>query len=513
MSNFINTLRKTVLICLLFCAVASNAQDITWQKCIGTENTDEASMVFNDDEGNLVIVGNEAHPDFTGVLRNYTIVAKYNIHGKELWRKYHDIPYQTLNPPIDYTLLDHFYTVEGGQKLINIYLNINSRFILYKILDSNGDAYNYEDQISSIFTVDRNNISSYATSECNRTAAACYGPDSLTVLRNIWIEDTTHQTFGHQWNYSWRQNVRTGSIDGHYDVNNQDITTDEDGNIYLLTQIERWDFQHCTDCGDIFVNAYCMIIKIDNDANLVKSYKIKTVNAVVSNMKFVKCKDGQIIVKIDDINASGTEVLSSVYHLNYDLEQTKTYPLDKQYDFAVADDDNNVYLSKFLWDPNLYTFDCRVTKYSVYGIKIWSKLYGGKQTEFPRGLTTTIDGGLAMIATTESNNGDVTGNHGGSDIWLVKIDGSPVIGTHDVAENQVSVFPNPTAGFIHINGIEEAVEVNIVDITGQTVLSTKMNKSDNNTLTTEGLPSGCYFLKIKSNGNTNNYATVKVIKI
>ncbi|HKR03149.1 MAG TPA: T9SS type A sorting domain-containing protein, partial [Bacteroidia bacterium] len=54
----------------------------------------------------------------------------------------------------------------------------------------------------------------------------------------------------------------------------------------------------------------------------------------------------------------------------------------------------------------------------------WQKCFGGSsQDNFTR-LYPTADGCFLLIGTTYSNDGDVTGNHGNTDIWLVKINAS-----------------------------------------------------------------------------------------
>jgi len=57
----------------------------------------------------------------------------------------------------------------------------------------------------------------------------------------------------------------------------------------------------------------------------------------------------------------------------------------------------------------------------------WQKCFGGTLEDFTRSLELTSDGGFAFVASTESNDGDVSGNHGEADFWLVKADASGTI--------------------------------------------------------------------------------------
>jgi hypothetical protein len=54
----------------------------------------------------------------------------------------------------------------------------------------------------------------------------------------------------------------------------------------------------------------------------------------------------------------------------------------------------------------------------------WQKSFGGSGSETVSKIINTPDGGFLVGTITESNNGDVSGNHGATDIWLLKLDGS-----------------------------------------------------------------------------------------
>ena len=54
------------------------------------------------------------------------------------------------------------------------------------------------------------------------------------------------------------------------------------------------------------------------------------------------------------------------------------------------------------------------------GNKISSNVFGGKNTDAGKSVITTDDGGYITVGNTSSNNADVSGNLGGSDMWAVK---------------------------------------------------------------------------------------------
>ncbi|MBC7552667.1 MAG: T9SS type A sorting domain-containing protein [Taibaiella sp.] len=52
----------------------------------------------------------------------------------------------------------------------------------------------------------------------------------------------------------------------------------------------------------------------------------------------------------------------------------------------------------------------------------WVKVFGGRDDDLAFKACQTPDGGYAVLALTLSNDGDVTGNKGGGDIWLLRTD-------------------------------------------------------------------------------------------
>ena len=65
--------------------------------------------------------------------------------------------------------------------------------------------------------------------------------------------------------------------------------------------------------------------------------------------------------------------------------------------------------------------DIWVVKLNATGGIRWQKTLGGSNWEMPNAIQATADGGYAIAGATNSNDGDVKGNHGGDDIWFVKL--------------------------------------------------------------------------------------------
>ncbi len=102
-------------------------------------------------------------------------------------------------------------------------------------------------------------------------------------------------------------------------------------------------------------------------------------------------------------------------------------------------------------------FDCWVVKLNENGSIQWKKTYGGSDNDWPYSIQQTSDGGYIMAGLTMSNNGDVSGNHGDRDCWVVKlnqiggIQWSKTLGGSDIDE-AFSVRQTSNGGYIVAGG-------------------------------------------------------------
>ncbi|QDK77495.1 hypothetical protein EXU85_02330 [Spirosoma sp. KCTC 42546] len=67
------------------------------------------------------------------------------------------------------------------------------------------------------------------------------------------------------------------------------------------------------------------------------------------------------------------------------------------------------------------TNDVFVGKLNREGTIGWYKFFGGSGHDIANAVKETADGGFLVGGYTESNDGDVSGNHGGGDAWLLKL--------------------------------------------------------------------------------------------
>ncbi|HPW99010.1 MAG TPA: T9SS C-terminal target domain-containing protein [Flavobacterium sp.] len=62
-----------------------------------------------------------------------------------------------------------------------------------------------------------------------------------------------------------------------------------------------------------------------------------------------------------------------------------------------------------------------ILKLNATGVTVWEKFYGGGNDDRAFSLNKCLDGGYIVVGRTSSNDGNVTGNHGDFDWWVIKL--------------------------------------------------------------------------------------------
>jgi hypothetical protein len=86
--------------------------------------------------------------------------------------------------------------------------------------------------------------------------------------------------------------------------------------------------------------------------------------------------------------------------------------------------------------------------------------------------------------------------------------GNETLSDTDFTANQFSIYPNPTKDVLHISGMENEVAVQVFDLLGKQVFSTKIH-NPNEALDVSNLETGVYLVKVY---NSENSFTQKIIK-
>ena len=121
--------------------------------------------------------------------------------------------------------------------------------------------------------------------------------------------------------------------------------------------------------------------------------------------------------------------------------------------------------------------DYWVVKFDTNGTLLWEQSYGGILEEQAHYMIATNDNGLAITGVSTENSDDVTGYHGGqADYWVVKLNPDSMVGINEIKnKGNIVVYPNPVSSTLTIRNLSPAGagrnEIEITDVFGRTVYS------------------------------------------
>ena len=164
--------------------------------------------------------------------------------------------------------------------------------------------------------------------------------------------------------------------------------------------------------------------------------------------------------------------------------------------------------------------DCWIVKLDSTLAIQWQKSVGGSLGDAASSIQQTNDGGYIVAGHSDSNDGDVTGNHGESDFWIVKL--SSLVNVNEIQNSilDFQITPNPFSGETVISftfSSSKNVEFNIYDIEGRVIKNLNSKNLSNGTNeilwdatnnTGSKVDNGIYFITIVSD---NISETKKVV--
>lgn len=146
----------------------------------------------------------------------------------------------------------------------------------------------------------------------------------------------------------------------------------------------------------------------------------------------------------------------------------------------------------------------------VADIGQWQKCLGGPAQQFANAVIGTSDGGSAVCGFSISSGGDVGGNNGGVDFWVVKL--ANPLSVNEFGTSSISIYPNPATSHFIINPgqtHEKNIEVSVSNLLGQNVFKSKMSGSQIQ-ITTTDWAGGMYFVNL-SDETGRKIATKKIL--
>ena len=436
-----------------FWIVKINAMGILqWQKSYGGSGEDEATSIRNTSDGGYIVAGFTFSSDGNITVNkgaaDYWIV-KLNANGDVEWQKTYGGPGNDRANAIKQTP-DGGYVVAG-----------------------------FSNSVSGDITNSHGNNMDYWILKLNSTG-----------------------------NIQWQKSIGGLSDDKAYDI---DLTSDGG---YIVTG-DTSSSSSGDRSGNTQGGADVWVVKLSSAGNIVWE---KAFGGSAADLSFSvkQTKDGGYIVAGDTKSQNGDIIFNNggndywIIKLNSagNLEWQKTLgggAYDRAQSIIQLSDGNYMAVG---YSPssdgdvigNNGAVDYWLVKLNQNGDFIWQKCLGGSGSEFPYSLIQSSDGGVVIAGESDTNNnsGDVTGNHGFRDFWVVKL--NSVLGVNESAiANGISIHPNPAKNFFKINNLPMGTAVTIYDISGRVILSQKYNQ-ENISVDISQIKNGNYIVKAENSG-------------
>ncbi|HEU5167375.1 MAG TPA: IPT/TIG domain-containing protein, partial [Chitinophagaceae bacterium] len=170
------------------------------------------------------------------------------------------------------------------------------------------------------------------------------------------------------------------------------------------------------------------IVKLDNNGNTIWNKNISGYHSGLTSV--VQASDGGFVATGFDHDTSRFQILK--YSSSGNLLWQKFY--GGSFDdvgYNIIKTGNSGYLLSGYTESNdgnvtgnhsPGTADAWLVKTDSNGDIVWKKCFGGTGGDTAFAAVQTIDKGFVIVGSSNSNNGDLTGNNGLSDAWIFKID-------------------------------------------------------------------------------------------
>jgi len=404
-----------------------------WQQCLGGTSYDAATKVFIADDGGYILVGT-ANSNNGNVSGNHGAsdvwVLKLDATGTLQWQKCLggnkvDAAVSAVQLPGGNIFVLATVNSNNGNVTGNHGGNTNTSDVWLAALDPTGillwqktyGGTSFDEAHALLITSDNNLLIGASTESSNGDVTGHHGGQDFWMIKV--------DTLG---NMVWQKALGgTGSdicnsiteTNGGYiaagssNSSNCDVTRNNGGNDFWVVKTDFsgnliWEKSYggssnesafstlVNDYGNIVIGGYTS----SNDSDIVENH-------------------GGSEYWILELDASGMKIMQSTFGgSNSDLA------------FSLVKADADGYLLAGGTTSNDFDLqsaqphggeDCWLMKTDLSGNLVWSRAYGGSNSDRAFSVLQTADGGYVIAGYTQSNNGQVSGNHGASDLWVAKL--------------------------------------------------------------------------------------------
>ncbi len=497
----------------LFSFKASAQFVIDWQKSLGGSDWDSAWDIHQTTDGGYIIAGNSASIDGDLTInyggRDYWIVKLTN-SGEISWQKSFGGSNSELALSIEQTA-DEGYIVAGQSSSVdgNVTGNNGGNDFWIVKLTNDGDiewenslgGSEFDSAYSIQQTIDSGYIIAGRSSSNDADVTGNHGNS------DYWVVKLTNSG-----NIVWQK-----SIGGTGNDNATSIQQTSDGGYIVAGDSDSTDGDVTGNHG----NSDYWIVKLTNSGNIEWQKSIGgTGNDNATSIQ--QTIDGGYIIAGDSDSTDG-DVTGN--HGNSDywiVKLTNSGNIEWQNSYGGTSDDSADFIQQISDGGYIVTGDSSsadgdttsnqglsdvwILKLTNSGNIDWQKSIGGSDSEISKMIRQTNDGAYIALCRSRSLDGDVIGNHGNNDYWIVKLASETLSVNEFLTQKKINIFPNPTNGILNFDSQTTINKIQVYNSISEKIFS----NYNSNTLDISKLQKGMYLIEIED--SLGNIAYRKIIK-
>ncbi len=411
-----------VIICCCIHQALAQAPDIQWQKSLGGTGSDEAYSIQQTTDGGYIVAGTSSSNDgdvsgnHGGTIPKDFWVVKLNSIGNIEWQKSlggssDDVAYSIQQTSDGGYIVAGYSGSKDGDVSGNhgaadfwvVKLNSIGNIEWQKSLGGSGVdiAYSIQQTIDGGYIVVGSSSSKDGDVSDNHGALDCWVV-KLNSLGAIEWQKSFGGVTGLDYAYSVQQ-----THEGGYIVAGRAYLNSGDPGCWVvkLNSIGNVEWQNSFGGLSVIVMAAFSIQQITSGGYILAGYTSS------SDYSVIKLDATGNVVWQKSFGGSGTDGAYSIHETS-----------DSGYIVAGVSGSNNGDVT-----GNHGQNDYWVVKLDIDGKMEWQKALGGSSNEIARSIQQTSDDGYIVAGYSNSNDGDVSGNRGNSDFWVVKLEGHKYI--------------------------------------------------------------------------------------
>jgi hypothetical protein len=440
----------------IWVAKISSTGNLEWQRSLGSGGTEWADSIQQTQDGGFIIAGrsNTNGGDVTGNHGSYDFwVLKLNASGTLLWQK------SLGGSSLDVAK----YAIETS----------DNGFLIVGSTSSNDGDVTATNALESVWVVKTNPV---GVIEWQKT----YGGSNNESAN--YIQPTTDGGF---------------ILTGYSDSNDGDLTANNGALDIWVFKIDAggnllWQKSYGGSANDTGQNAK----QTSDGGYIIAGTTLSNDGDVSGNNGFI---DGWLV----RLDSTGNLLWQRAFG-GSDIDTLEEVQLTPNGGFVIAGitESNNGDVS-----GNHGMFDYWTLLVNSTGTIVWQRPLGGSGSDSGYAISLTSDGGYCIAGASESNDGDVSGNNGQHDFWLVKMVPDPLL-ISEFDTPSVVWFPNPVKDDLFVAASENIEIISVYNLQGQKLFEQYPNELTTQ-LNTESFPFGTYIVQIISENAADTFKIIK----